>query len=361
MILILYSKLLNLFNFSTEAADFFINFLQGRSQYTKCDGRSSDFTNVIGGVPQGTVGGPKLFNLYNNDLADIVCNCLMSTYADDVQLLFSCLITDADKCIENINRNLRNISEWGKYNGILLNVSKTNVLLLGQSNDLRSIDIGTSPPIKLDDIILSYCTSVKNLGVYFDPTLSWDVHIRSISKTIMSNIYALNMHRNFIPRKLKPKLVQSLLFPHFFYCDVVYLDINQSHCAKLNKLQNACIRYACHVRKYDHVSPSYKALKWQRLNVLRQFHVLCLVYKAIHCPNFPNYLKKLFVSLSESHGRTTRSKDTFILKLPKYKLNAFKFSFVCTAIRLWNSLHVSIRSASSLNQFKVLYSAKYFE
>jgi hypothetical protein len=285
----------------------------------------------------------------------------MSTYADDVQLLFSCLITDVDKCIENINRNLHNISEWGKSNGILLNVSKTNVLLLGQPNDLHSLDMDTLPSIKLDDMKLSYCTSVKNLGVYFDPTLSWYVHMRSISKTIMSNIYALNRHRNFIPRDLKPKLVQSLLFPHFFYCDVVYLDINQSHCAKLNKLQNACVRYACNLRKYDHVSPSYKALNWQRMSVLRQFRVLCLVFKAIHCPGFPIYLKKLFVSLSESHGRTTRSKDNLILKLPKYKLNVFKFSFVCTAIRLWHSLHVSIRSATSLNQFKVLYSAKYFE
>jgi hypothetical protein len=105
----------------------------------------------------------------------------------------------------------------------------------------------------------------------------------------------------------------------------------------------------------------YKALNWQRLSVLRQFHILCIVFKAIHCLNFPIYLKKLFVSLSESHGRTTRSKNNLILKLPKYKLNAFKFSFVCTAIRLWNSLHVSIRSATSLNQFKARYSAKYFE
>jgi hypothetical protein len=142
---------------------------------------------------------------------------------------------------------------------------------------------------------------------------------------------------------------------------VVYQDISQNLSAKLNKLQNACVRYACNLRKYDHVSPSYAQLKWQRLDILRQFHILSLVFKSIHCPAFPDYMKRIFISLSESHGRSTRSKDTLILKIPAYKLKAFKCSFTCTAIRLWNSLHVSVRSATSLNQFKALYSAKYFK
>jgi hypothetical protein len=245
--------------------------------------------------------------------------------------------------------------------GILLNVSKTKFLLLGQPNDLKHLDKDVLPPIKLNNDILEYASSVKNLGVHFDPFLSWVVHIRSISKTIMSSLYALNRHRNFIPRELKPKLVQSLLFPHVYYCDVVYLDISQLLSLKLNKLQIACVKYACNLRKFDHVSPYYNKLKWQRLDVLRQFHILCFVFKSIHYPEFPDYMKQLFVSLSESHGRATRSKDNLILKTHAYKLNAFKFSFICTATRLWNALHTSVRSAKSLSQFKVTYSAKYFK
>lgn len=358
---ILYSKLLNYFNFSQNSADFFLNFLQGRSQRTKWDGVLSCSVEVPGGVPQGTVGGPKLFNLYINDLADIIQGGLVNKYADDVQLLFSCLVSEIDQCIKLINENLDRIFQWGRSNGIMLNISKTQVLLLGQPNDLRLIDKGALPPIKLHDTILDYAPSVKNLGVHFDSLLSWDIHIRFISKTIMSKLYVLNRHRNFIPRELKPKLVQSLLFPHFYYCDVVYLDASKLLLSKLNKLQNACVRYACNLRKYDHVSPFYNLLKWQRLDILRDLHTVCLVFKSIHCPAFPQYMKNLFISLSESHGRSTRSKDTLILKIPSFKLNAFKFSFTCTAIRLWNSLHLSIRSATSLDQFKVRFRARYFK
>jgi hypothetical protein len=101
-------------------------------------------------------------------------------------------------------------------------------------------------------------------------------------------------------------------------------------------------------------------LKWQRLDILRELHIVCLVFKSIICQSFPEYMKNLFVSLSQSHGRTTISKDTIILKFPLYKLSAYKYSFVCSAIRLWNYLHISVRLATSLNQFKARYGARHF-
>jgi hypothetical protein len=82
------------------------------------------------------------------------------------------------------------------------NVAKTNVLFLSQQNDLNAINISTLPPIELNNIHLKYCQFVKNLGVYFDPLLSWEV-----TKVIIGSLYALNMHRNFIRNSLKPILV----------------------------------------------------------------------------------------------------------------------------------------------------------
>jgi hypothetical protein len=121
----------------------------------------------------------------------------------------------------------------------------------------------------------------------------------------MTNLYALNRFRNFIPQELKSTLVQSLLFPHFLYFDSVFLDLSQNLNSKLQKLQNACVRYACNLRKYDHVSLCYKKLKWQKIDVLRRFRMMCLLFKVLHSPAFPGYMKKSFVSLSESHGQAT--------------------------------------------------------
>jgi hypothetical protein len=82
--------LINHFNFSIEAANFILVFLHGRTQCTLMNGQQSPYANLYGGEPQGTVAGPKLFNIYINDLPSVVDSGLMFLYADDVQLLFSC-------------------------------------------------------------------------------------------------------------------------------------------------------------------------------------------------------------------------------------------------------------------------------
>jgi hypothetical protein len=177
----------------------------------------------------------------------------------------------------------------------------------------------------------------------------------------MGNIHALNRCRNFIPAALKLKLVVSLLFPHFNCCDTVLHDISVELKSKLQKVQNSCVRFACNLKKFDQVSPSFKKLKWQKLNSTTAFHMAIIVYKSLHLDKFPSYLKFMFLSLSDSHGRSTRSKSNLTLKLPKYNLLAYKRSFAYAAAHLWNELPLSIRCAKSLYQFKTLYRANFFK
>jgi hypothetical protein len=56
--------------------------------------QKSDFNYIIGGVPHGTIGGPKIFNLYVNDLLKIIHSCVCHAYTDDFQLLFTCKISE---------------------------------------------------------------------------------------------------------------------------------------------------------------------------------------------------------------------------------------------------------------------------
>jgi hypothetical protein len=72
---ILAIKMFKYFNFSEDAVLFFVNFLKNRKQCTVLNGNKSQFIELLGGVPQGTVSGPKLFNLYINDLHLVVSNC----------------------------------------------------------------------------------------------------------------------------------------------------------------------------------------------------------------------------------------------------------------------------------------------
>lgn len=64
------------------------SYLDNRKQYVQFSGNRSDYMNIDCGVPQGSVLGPKLFNLYINDICDVSKSLQFVLFADDNFFLF---------------------------------------------------------------------------------------------------------------------------------------------------------------------------------------------------------------------------------------------------------------------------------
>ena len=98
--------------------------MKGRHQRVHINGEYSTSKGILSGVPQGSVLGPLLFNIFINDLFFFVENSEIHNYADDNTL--SVADTNIDIIISKLESDINIIDIWFKSNGLLLNEKIVN-------------------------------------------------------------------------------------------------------------------------------------------------------------------------------------------------------------------------------------------
>ena len=157
---------LHAYGFSKISLNLISNYLCDRIQRTKVGDKFSTWREVLYGVPQGSILGPLLFNIYINDLFLFSQNFSMANYADDCSPYeFSGSIDDVILKVQNDSLCLL---EWYESNYLKPNPDKWR-LLLSDKGDNNFIKIGTD--------VISNSTDEKILGVYFDNKLNFNTHL----------------------------------------------------------------------------------------------------------------------------------------------------------------------------------------
>ena len=112
--------------------------LENRKQFVQYDDAISDCKEILCGVPQGSILGPKLFILYINDVCNISEIMKFILFADDTNFLCK-----HGKCVslcELVNIELSKLIKWFPTNKLSLNVKKTSYMLFGNrhvNNDMK--------------------------------------------------------------------------------------------------------------------------------------------------------------------------------------------------------------------------------
>jgi hypothetical protein len=145
------------------------------------------------------------------------------------------------------------------------------------------------------------------------------------------------------PFAVRMRLVVALVIPFFIYCDCVYFALDSYSLRKLTVAFNACVRYVCRRRLFDHISDVSDSILGCSLLTYMQFRLACFMFSLV-TGGRPRYLDDSVVF--------SRSERTLRINSPKQSTEYMAGSVLARGIRVWNSLPVSARSSSSLQGFK---------
>ncbi|RUM30450.1 MAG: hypothetical protein DSY42_04590 [Aquifex sp.] len=327
---------------------FWLNsYLKNRTQSVKLDKTLSSKASVQFGVPQGSILGPILFNIYVNDMKDYISDCTLVQYADDTQLLHQGHLEKLNEIIHQTEETLKKIKTYFSKNGLMVNATKTQCIFIG-SRQLCS-HIPEDVVVKFDGTNISPSIHIKNLGLHMDRYMSFDAHINEISKKVMGMLIYINRISSYLDKKSRIIVVQSLVLSHINYCLSIWGTTTSSLINKVQKLQNFAARVAVGgIKKFDHVSPAYKELKWLKIKQKHTYDICCAMFKVINNV-YPDWLYS-FLTVHDSTASVTRQQNNLVVPYSKTETGAR--AFTVTGPKTWNSLPFNITSTTSHASFK---------
>ena len=127
---------LGAYGFETDALRYMKSYLKNRKQRVRVNKTFSEWERITTGVPQGSILGPLLFNIFLNDLFLFVSNVSLSNYAND-----NTLYTFGDNLKKNKD-NLRNsfdtVHQWFYKNYMVLNAGKCHFMSLRNNTENKT-------------------------------------------------------------------------------------------------------------------------------------------------------------------------------------------------------------------------------
>ena len=350
------NKLINILhnelNITGTALKWFRSYLKCRTQRVMVGDCFSDPVVLTFGVPQGSVLGPILFNIYVSSISSVFTSAGFNnlSYADDNSgyQVFT-ISAENDVFNEWVPNLLNNVSVWMEQYFLKLNEDKTKIIVFGSRQFLSRIE--HSSILTRNRINVKFTDQVKYLGVYLDNHMNMKAHMNKITSSCYSTLRCINGIRSFLSQHQCEILINACVTSKIDYCNSLFYNLSRSNCLdKLTKIQRYASKIVFNKNRHQgfpfHVR--LDTLHWLSIEKRITFKVLMLVFKCLN-----NLAPALLSSLLLPYT-TGRHADSNILRTNLFYPTSLygKRAFVYYAPRLWNALPSFIRQISVLSIFK---------
>ena len=312
------------------------SYLRNRKQRIKLGSFFGTWLEVVLGVPQGSILGPLLFNIFLNDLFLFIKESEICNFADD-NTLYAC-----DSTVEAVKNklipDLGRLNNWFQVNSLVANPEKFQVMFLGV-NDPVSFYINGNKLVSENQ--------VKLLGVVIDNKLNFSKHIQTICKTTNNKISQLIRMRRYMSIEQSRSIVNAYILPYFLYCPLIWMFCHKKDINRINKVHKRALRA---IQGNFSLSLTELILLENTVGIhVRHLQILMTeTYKSLHNEN-PQIVSNLF----ELKDRPYNLRGKMLLRIPPAKTTTYGTnSLFFKASLLWNSLPNKFKSANSVSVFK---------
>lgn len=326
------------------ALQWFSSYLQGRSQRVVLPGNCSDVRQVTSGVPQGTILGPILFNIYVRNLPQLAAGVgsELPMFADDMTLYYTS--NSVTSAAAGLTSSLSVIHEHLADLGLSMNMTKSVVMFV------QKRPLSVAPDIVVSGTVLNVVPSVRCLGVLIDDRLTWTPQVDHTIVKVCQKIGILRRcFRQLSPDCRRIYLV-SVILPDFEYavCSyITHVTVNDRN--RIFSTFRRAVRAAFGAPYQADVQPLLLSMNLQPLEsrFISLFAYFTFKSKVVHPLSS---LGNLFPAASSA--RATRGTSAGNVAIRKYASKDGVNSFQNRAALFFNALPGSLKSSSCYYQFR---------